>query len=166
MNTTELITRLKAAAEKASDGEWVKESGEGWEAVCNANDRANSGFIIAHFEGPDASANREFVQAANPVNVLALVEALESAQHESAVNWEAATSLVEENEELKRRIAELEARTVTVKLPEVRITVSESRRRNLNWRELGAYNEGAEVAVEKMVRALAAVGIKCEVKGE
>lgn len=83
MNTTELIARLKAAADKASNGEWVKESGDGWEAACSANDQANSGFIIAHFEGPDAAANREFVQAANPVNVLALVEALESAQREN-----------------------------------------------------------------------------------
>lgn len=75
-------------------------------------------------------------------------------------------ALVEALESAQRKIAELEARTVTVKLPEVRITVSESRRRNLNWRELGAYNEGAEVAVEKMVRALFAAGIKCEVKEE
>ncbi|HGP3784609.1 TPA: ead/Ea22-like family protein [Klebsiella pneumoniae] len=77
---TELAQRMKAAAEKASDGDWVKESGDGWEAVCSANDHANVGFIIAHFVGPDAAENREFVQAANPANVLALVEALEKAQ--------------------------------------------------------------------------------------
>ena len=40
--------------------------------------------------------------------VLALVEALEKAQHESAVNWEAAASMNVENQELKQRIAELE----------------------------------------------------------
>lgn len=138
MNTTELITRLKAAAEKASDGEWVKESGEGWEAVCNANDRANSGFIIAHFEGPDASANREFVQAANPVNVLALVEALESAQ---------------------RKIAELEARTVTVKLP------------STFWYEHDDLSREVAVLDKRLVKkairdACECAGIKCEVKGE
>ncbi|EOX7250263.1 ead/Ea22-like family protein [Escherichia coli] len=75
---TALAQRMKAAAEKASNGEWVKESGDGWEATCSANDQANGGFIIAHFEGPDAAANREFVQAAHPANVLALVEALEA----------------------------------------------------------------------------------------
>ena len=74
---TELAQRMKAAAEKASNGEWVKESGDGWEASCSANDQANGGFIIAHFEGPDAAENREFVQTANPANILALVEALE-----------------------------------------------------------------------------------------
>ncbi|HHD7475459.1 TPA: ead/Ea22-like family protein [Klebsiella oxytoca] len=37
-----------------------------------------------------------------------LVEALEKAQHEAAVDWEAAASLNVENQEMKRRIAELE----------------------------------------------------------
>ncbi|MHA3924548.1 ead/Ea22-like family protein [Klebsiella oxytoca] len=37
-----------------------------------------------------------------------LVEALEKAQHEAAVDWEAAASLSVENQEMKRRIAELE----------------------------------------------------------
>ena len=83
---TELAQSLKAAAEKASNGDWVKESGDGWEACCSANDQANGGFIIAHFVGPDAAENREFVQAANPANVLALVEALEKAQQERD-NW-------------------------------------------------------------------------------
>ncbi|MGZ0821520.1 ead/Ea22-like family protein [Klebsiella pneumoniae] len=79
---TELAQSLKAAAEKASNGDWVKESGDGWEACCSANDQANGGFIIAHFVGPDAAENREFVQAANPANVLALVEALGKAQQQ------------------------------------------------------------------------------------
>ncbi|HCI6133702.1 TPA: ead/Ea22-like family protein [Klebsiella variicola subsp. variicola] len=81
---TKLAQRMKAAAEKASNGDWVKESGDGWEACCSANDQANGGFIIAHFEGPDAVENRQFVQAANPANVLALVEALEKAQRANA----------------------------------------------------------------------------------
>lgn len=55
-----------------------------------------------------------------------------------------------------------ESRTVTVKLPEVRITVAESRRRNMTWRELGAYNEGADVAAERIGKALTAAGIKWE----
>ncbi|HHS9880566.1 TPA: ead/Ea22-like family protein, partial [Klebsiella aerogenes] len=59
-------------------------------------------------------------------------------------------------------IAELESRTVTVKLPEVRITVAESRRRNMTWRELGAYNEGADVAAERIGKELTAQGIKWE----
>ncbi len=70
---TELAQSLKAAGEKASGGDWVKESGDGWDATCSNDDQANSGFIIAHFVGPDSAANREFVQLANPANILALV---------------------------------------------------------------------------------------------
>lgn len=50
-----------------------------------------------------------------------LVEALEKTQHEAAVDWEAAASLNVENQELKRRIAELESRSVTVKLASRRL---------------------------------------------
>ncbi|MBE0126756.1 ead/Ea22-like family protein [Citrobacter amalonaticus] len=110
---------LRSKARSASAGEWIKESGDGWEAICSTNDQANGNFIIAHFEGPDARANREFAQAANPDTVLALLDELEAAEHTAAVDHEAACSLVEENEELKRkleaaekRIAELEAREV------------------------------------------------------
>ncbi|SLN99789.1 ead/Ea22-like family protein [Klebsiella quasivariicola] len=122
---TELAQRMKAAAEKASSGEWVKESGDGWEACCSANDQANGEFIIAHFEGPDAAENREFVQAANPANILALVEALEKAQQHIArqeqilLNQDESLSIRRgELEAAHQRIAELESRTVTVKLPE------------------------------------------------
>ncbi|EHD8012589.1 ead/Ea22-like family protein [Escherichia coli] len=82
---------LRSKARSASAGEWIKESGDGWEAICSADDQANGNFIIAHFEGPDAQANREFVQAANPDAVLALLDELEAAE---------------------KRIAELEAREV------------------------------------------------------
>ena len=101
---TELAQSLKAAAVKASNGDWVKESGDGWEACCSANDQASGGFIIAHFVGPDAAENREFVQAANPANVLALVEALEYYKSRE----ERVTSLVRDNskswDELSRQV--------------------------------------------------------------
>ncbi|MCX9065091.1 ead/Ea22-like family protein [Citrobacter portucalensis] len=84
---------LRSKARAASAGEWIKESGDGWEAICSSDDQANGNFIIAHFEGPDAKANREFSQTANPDTVLALLDELEAAGN---------------------RIAELEARTVTL----------------------------------------------------
>lgn len=64
-----------------------------------------------------------FQSRATAANVLALVEALEKAQQDAAVNWEAAASMNVENQELKQRIAELESRTVAVKLP--KLTVAE-----------------------------------------
>ncbi|HAN5135752.1 TPA: ead/Ea22-like family protein [Escherichia coli] len=84
---------LRSKARSASAGEWIKESGDGWEAICSADDQANGNFIIAHFEGPDAQANREFVQAANPDAVLALLDELEAAE---------------------KRIAKLEARQIVL----------------------------------------------------
>ncbi|ECJ6229818.1 ead/Ea22-like family protein [Salmonella enterica] len=87
---------LRSKARSASAGEWIKESGDGWEAICSTNDQANGNFIIAHFEGPDAKENREFSQAANPDTVLALLDELEAAE---------------------KRIAELVARTVTLPTP-------------------------------------------------
>lgn len=99
----------------------------------------------------------------------ALVEALEKAQQrntelENYAEAEAvgADKAAEDSVYWMNRCKELESRTVTVKLPEVRITVAESRRRNMTWRELGAYNEGADVAAERIGKELTAQGIKWE----
>ncbi len=116
---TELAQSLKAAAEKASDGDWVKESGDGWEAACSANDQANGGFIIAHFEGPDAAENREFVQAANPANILALVEVLEKAQRYAKERDAENQDLMLTVGRLRVEREELESRAV--KLPTTRL---------------------------------------------
>lgn len=98
-----------------------------------------------------------FIAAFSPATALALLDELEAAEHTAAVDHEAACSLVEENEEVKRklaaaekRIAELVARTV--KLPE---PISVLHRRDFNdaHRAIYAYPE-AEVDA-----ALAAAGI-------
>ncbi|HFZ1407396.1 TPA: hypothetical protein ACIJR7_000452 [Klebsiella aerogenes] len=120
----------------------------------------------------------------------ALVEALEKAQTKAIEQGRTACELFDEVTTLRQRIASLEeshaqviqsrdhykrmseeglkqlaeSRTVTVKMPEVRITVAESRRRNMTWRELGAYNEGADVAAERVGKELTAQGIKWEVE--
>lgn len=107
MNIIELAQSLKAAAEKASGGDWVKESGDGWDATCSNDDQANSGFIIAHFVGPDAEVNREFVQAANPANIRALVEALEKAQHANAAQDDHINQQQDRIDTLEKRNAEL-----------------------------------------------------------
>lgn len=99
---------LRSKARSASADEWVKESGEGWEAICGSDDQANGGFIIAHFEGPDAQANREFVQAANPVVVLALLDELEKMQAQSSKWCEAFHKAVSVGARYEERIAELE----------------------------------------------------------
>lgn len=78
-----LIADMKAAAESATGGKWVREYGEGWDAICSDDDQLNSGFIVAEFQGPEAQENRIFAQSANPANVLSLISALEQAQQEN-----------------------------------------------------------------------------------
>lgn len=156
---TELAQSLKAAAEKATPGPWH---------LSNENKlliRDEDGVWIAHvgyFDSPTEISDGEFIALANPVNIIALVEALEKAQESETQAAEIAVQLSKRLAEAYKRIAELESRTVTVKLPEVRITVAESRRRNMTWRELGAYNEGADVAAERIGKELTAQGIKWE----
>lgn len=156
---------LREAAEKATKGEWWPdvvetdgEYGEGEDRVSGYHsyavyvghesllDMTNSTAACIHTEwdhdyhmawDETAKRNAEFIAAANPATVLALLgelepmalahlnlnllcdvyrSAYEEARHDGLVNWEAAASLAEENEELKRklesaekRIAELEA---------------------------------------------------------
>lgn len=100
---------LRSKARSASAGEWIKESGDGWEAICSSDDQANGNFIIAHFEGPDARANREFAQAANPATVLALLDELETKEEQRANWFQMAQKLGEDLDIAEKRIAELSA---------------------------------------------------------
>lgn len=143
---TELAQRMKAAAEKATPGEWwadeVKNEGcygpgddcvEGFTsyAIYGSDgqtlfDSLNSdaACICEEYDGEGhvawdetAQRNAEFIALANPANVRALVEALEKAQAE---NTAGVAGMAESYETtismLKSRIAELESRTV--KMPE------------------------------------------------
>lgn len=162
---------MRQKARAASAGAWIKESGDGWEAVCSSDGQANGGFIIAHFEGPDAAANREFMQAATPDAVLALLDELETKEDQRA-NWfrmaqklgedlDAIEKLVAEQREYyegviadgSKRIAELEARTVTVKLPSLKQTESGER---YVWSD-GVHNFKSDV-----IEVLRAAGVTVE----
>lgn len=85
----------------------LQKGGKALVVLCKLNNAGWSGQI-------QTENNAKFIAAANPVTVLALLNELEAAEHTAAVDHEAACSLVEENEELKRRIAELEARAVNL----------------------------------------------------
>lgn len=143
---TELAQRMKAAAEKATQGEWWSDEVKN-EGCYGSGDDCVEGFTSYAIYGSDgqtlfdslnsdaaciseeydgeghvawdetAQRNAEFIALANPVNVLALVEALEKAQ---TGNTAGAAGMAESYETtismLKSRIAELESRTV--KLPD------------------------------------------------
>ena len=150
---TELAQRMKAAAEKATPGDWwadeVKNEGcygsgddcvEGFTsyAIYGSDgqtlfDSLNSdaACICEEYDGEGhvawdetAQRNGEFIALANPANILALVEALEKAQGMEAYWKTQCRGITDHCEELQARIAELESRTVTVKQGEVLVTVA------------------------------------------
>ncbi|MFA9823088.1 ead/Ea22-like family protein, partial [Klebsiella pneumoniae] len=74
---TELAQSLKAAAEKATPGEWRR-------ASTQFNGITATPFMLGRKEvmiaGVSEKRDAEFIALANPANILALVEALEKAQ--------------------------------------------------------------------------------------
>ncbi len=179
---TELAQRMKAAAEKATQGEWWSDEvknegcyGSGDDCVEGFTSYAIYGYdgqtlfdslnsdaacISEEYDGEGhvawdetAQRNAEFIALANPANILALVEALEKAQGMEAYWKTQCRGITDHYEELQACIAELESRTVTVKLPDLRQVVSGDR---YVWSD-GVFNYSQDVKAE-----LTAKGIKWE----
>ncbi|ENG6243842.1 ead/Ea22-like family protein [Klebsiella variicola] len=134
---TELAQRMKAAAGKATQGEWwadeVKNEGcygsgddcmEGftsyaiygsdWQTLFDSLN-SDAACICEEYDGEGhvawdetAQRNAEFIALANPANILALVEALEKAQGMEAYWKTQCRGITDHCEELQARIAELE----------------------------------------------------------
>lgn len=180
---TELAQRMKAAAEKATPGEWwadeVKNEGcygsgddcvEGFTsyAIYGSDgqtlfDSLNSdaACICEEYDGEGhvawdetAQRNAEFIALANPANILALVEALEKAQAKNAL----VAGGIEATAKLHERIAELESRAVTVKLTDINEYLAEVHDKTLNR----AFRLLAEGVRAGDVAAMHAAGIKVE----
>ncbi|HGB4480917.1 TPA: ead/Ea22-like family protein [Salmonella enterica subsp. enterica serovar Typhimurium] len=221
---------LREVAEKATKGEWWSdvvetdgEYGEGEDRVSGYHsyavyvghesllDMINSTAACIHTEwdhdyhmawDETAKRNAEFIAAANPATVLALLdeniqlqrekdaieavalalrddmrqarEQLEVAEHTAAVDHEAACSLVEENEELKRKLeAENQRNTVlTAKIEPMdrRIAELEARTVNLPKRSVSEvmhmsgfsrdYAEGWCAGNDNAIHEIRAAGIK------
>ena len=107
---TELAQSLKAAAENAI-GAHERLAAYPYGEIIDISQHEGEQIDI------DITDLNEFNKEANPVNILALVEALEKAQRyiEELREWNA--GLAQESFERQQRIAELESRTVTFKLP-------------------------------------------------
>ncbi|EPB5863270.1 ead/Ea22-like family protein [Klebsiella pneumoniae] len=168
---TELAQRMKAAAEKATQGEWWADEVKN-EGCYGSGDDCVEGFTSYAIYGSDgqtlfdslnsdaaciseeydgeghvawdetAQRNAEFIALANPANIIALVEALEKAQETIAF----------QQGEIKALLSSLESRTVTVKLPH----------RNLGHEKLFLLCPFPYYDAEDMEKALAAAGIKVE----
>lgn len=80
---TELAQSLKAAAEKATPGEWVyfpKNTSIEYDVGSDESQGSILYVDSGDFTQAQTDRNGEFIALANPANILALVEALEKAQ--------------------------------------------------------------------------------------
>ncbi|HIC8743218.1 TPA: ead/Ea22-like family protein [Klebsiella aerogenes] len=130
---TELAQSLKAAAEKATPGRWEYYPGNtSIEYNVDSMDEDQGSIVYVDsgdFTQAQTDRNGEFIALANPANILALVEALEKAQATEAHcnrGWREAHEQEARAEAAEKRIAELESRTVTVKLPSERFRYGDS----------------------------------------
>lgn len=155
---TELAQSLKAAAEKATQGNW--RAFQYHDGRCGIGGGHNDEIMVCEHISKERPHDAMFIAMANPANILALVEALEKAQQQMTESENRVRKqnrhiceLFDDNTALRQRIAGLEARTV--KLPDLRQIVSGDR---YVWSD-GVYNYSQDVKV-----ALAAAGIKVEVE--
>ncbi|EMR2673261.1 ead/Ea22-like family protein [Klebsiella pneumoniae] len=157
---TELAQSLKAAAEKATQGNW--RAFQYHDGRCGIGGGHNDEIMVCEHISKERPHDAMFIALANPANVLALVEALEKAQTKADVYdmlrddyglREKGVGLADFVDWQANRISELESRTVTVKLPDLRQIVSGDR---YVWSD-GVYNYSQDVKV-----ALTAAGIKVE----
>ncbi|HBR2955695.1 TPA: ead/Ea22-like family protein [Klebsiella pneumoniae] len=121
---TELAQSLKAAAEKATQGNW--RAFQYHDGRCGIGGGHNDEIMVCEHISKERPHDAMFIALANPANVLALVEALEKAQAKADVYdmlrddyglREKGVGLADFVDWQAKCIAELESRTVTVKLP-------------------------------------------------
>ncbi|EHF0465855.1 ead/Ea22-like family protein [Salmonella enterica subsp. enterica serovar Javiana] len=115
---------LREAAEKATPGEWKRMMRNSDELMTTFHGVAIGNVFVELTTGKRDIFDAEFIAAANPATVLALLDELEAVQKTSAARLEAIdrTHKMFQRERdradaAEKRIAELEARKVTVKLP-------------------------------------------------
>ncbi|EOY3722423.1 ead/Ea22-like family protein [Klebsiella michiganensis] len=104
---TELAQRMKAAAEKATQGNW--RAFKYHDGRCGIGGGHHDEIMVCEHISKRRPHDAEFIALANPANILALVEALEKAQGMEAY-WETqCRGITDHCEELQARIAELES---------------------------------------------------------
>ncbi|HII3479016.1 TPA: ead/Ea22-like family protein [Citrobacter braakii] len=157
---------LRINARLASAGEWTKESGDGWEAICSSDDQANAGFIVAHFEGPDAKENREFVQVANPATVLALLDENLQLQRDKDSLEAAAIAMRDDMREAREKLEAAEKRIDELsashsKLRDTIAAIHNTIRMDGGYTPLAAILNAAKRAYEESA-STAGIGVKGE----
>ncbi len=110
---------LREAAEKATKGRWAVE----FDDEIYSTDGVNHEQIAMVFSENEAR-DAEFIAAANPATVLALLDELEKMQAQSSKWCEAFHKAVSVGARYEERIAELEAREIKPAKGEVLVVVS------------------------------------------
>lgn len=103
---TELAQSLKAAAEKATQGNW--RAFKYHDGRCGIGGGHHDEIMVCEHISKRRPHDAEFIAMANPANVLALVEALEKAQGMEAYWKTQCRGITDHCEELQARIAGLE----------------------------------------------------------
>lgn len=147
---TELAQSLKAAAEKATQGNW--RAFQYHDGRCGIGGGHNDEIMVCEHISKERPHDAMFIALANPANVLALVEALEKAQQYAKERDAENQDLMLTVGRLRVEREELESRTV--KLPQRHITQF---RKGFD----DYYNEMVYKADEVLV-SLAAAGIEVE----
>ena len=109
---TELAQSLKAAAEKATQGNW--RAFQYHDGRCGIGGGHNDEIMVCEHISKERPHDAMFIALANPANVLALVEALEKAQRRIDSQREYYDGVIADG---GKRIAELESRTVKLPKP-------------------------------------------------
>ncbi|HHG0549125.1 TPA: ead/Ea22-like family protein [Klebsiella pneumoniae] len=118
---TELAQRLKAAAEKATQGNW--RAFQYHDGRCGIGGGHNAEIMVCEHISKERPHDAMFIALANPANILSLVEALEKAQTKADVYdmlrddyglREKGVGLADFVDWQAKRIAEMESRTVTI----------------------------------------------------
>ena len=118
---TELAQSLKAAAEKATQGNW--RAFQYHDGRCGIGGGHHDEIMVCEHISKERPHDAMFIALANPANVLALVEALEKAQTKADVYdmlrddyglREKGVGLADFVDWQAKRIAELESRTVKI----------------------------------------------------
>ncbi|WP_226917226.1 ead/Ea22-like family protein [Klebsiella aerogenes] len=119
---TELAQSLKAAAEKATQGNW--RAFKYHDGRCGIGGGHHDEIMVCEHISKRRPHDAEFIALANPANILALVEALEKAQQQMTESENRVRKqnrhiceLFDDNTALRQRIAELESRTVKLPAP-------------------------------------------------
>ena len=166
--TAEQLAQLRKIANNATPGPWVETCGE----VTTADYEVEGVTFLDHICNCEMigteSPNAEFIAAFHPAMALALLDELERKETEIIRLSQKSENdpRIHEIVDLKERIAELEARTVTVKLPTAYDLTGETDGNcSLNDASMKPDVEGCYFRRRDVESACAAAGINLTVEG-